>query len=99
VAVRRPDCFWPLGAPSQQTSANTGDVKTFTAPKGAAAFLISVSGNACRFTVDGSAPSPTVGIAVQTTAQAVVVPVGPAGDLRVVSAGAVNSVVDVQFLG
>jgi hypothetical protein len=96
--MRRPESFWPTGAPTQQTSMTTADVKTFTAPKSASAFLISVGTTACRFTVDGTAPSPTVGITVQTTGQPVLFPIAAYGDLKVVSTAAANSVVDVLFL-
>ena len=98
MATRRPESFWPVGAPSQATSTGVADVKTFLAPKSAAAFMVSVGTTAARLSVDGSTPSATVGVTVQVTGQPLVLNVAPAGDVRVAAASAGNSVVDVQFL-
>lgn len=80
-----------------QTSTGTADVKTFTPPRTAVAFLISVETNACRLTLDGDTPDATHGQVFPKDVAPQLVLVG-GRDVKVVSIAAANSVVHITWL-
>jgi hypothetical protein len=97
---QRPNTFVANGAPVQNTSTGTADVKTVTPPATATAFLVSIETNGARVTFDGSTPSATSLLLPTTGSQGTILPISwpSGGALKFASSIAGNSVVTIQWL-
>lgn len=79
-----------------QTSANTGDVKTFTPPACATACFISVETTDARVTFGGDTPDATNGLVFKAAQQPVFIPLGVT--IKHVSTAAANSILHVFWM-
>lgn len=81
---------------NQQTSTGTADVKTFTAPKDAVAFLIDVVTTDAWLTLDGTTPTTSNRALIKKDQNPLYVGVGK--DVKVAASAAANSIVSVLWL-
>lgn len=97
---QRANTFIPNGAPVQNPSTGTADVKTVTPPVSATASLVSIETNGARVTFDGSTPGATSLLLPTTGSQGNLLPISfPAGGvIKFASSIAGNSVVTIQWL-
>lgn len=68
---QNPNAFQPVGAHTQ--NAVLGSAVTLSLPDGANAFLMQVTGQSIKYTLDGSAPTTTRGFTLYPTGTPVIV--------------------------
>jgi len=72
----------PVG--SQTTDTTISAATSFTAPERANAALMSALTQSCNFTIDGTAPTATVGLTLKAGDSAIMIPVIPGQIIKVI---------------
>ena len=86
--------FDPVGSHSQD--ATISGVTDLVAPPGANKLLIQTVGANVRYTLDGTAPSATLGFVLTDGDAPLVIPFGPATTIKVIEESA-TATIDFQF--
>lgn len=87
--------FSPVGA--HNAGLDISGARALAPPAGATAIMISTSTKDVRFTLDGTAPTASVGFLLVSGATPIIVPIGPGVSLKVIEVAA-SAVLQYQWI-